>query len=78
MYKTNKYKYDFQRYEAIRCFDESIYAGKIITDEGEEDQSNLLKNIAELNEKPRPRTKEGKDKKQILVKVNILFMKDEN
>ena len=46
MYKTNKYKYDFQRYEAIRCFDESIYAGKIITDEGEEDQNNLLKNIA--------------------------------
>ena len=24
-----------------------IYAGKIITDEGEEDQNNLLKNIAD-------------------------------
>ena len=45
-------------------FDESIYAGKITKDEAEEDQSNLLKNIVELNEKLRPKTKEGKDKKR--------------
>ena len=64
IYKANKYKYDFQQYETIRSFGENIYDRKITTDEVEEDQSNLLKNIVEFNEKSIPRTKEGKDKKQ--------------
>ena len=45
IYRTNKSKYDFQQYETLRSFDESIYAGKITVDEVEEDQSNLLKAI---------------------------------
>ena len=64
IYKTNKFEYDIQQYETIRSFVESIYAGKITTDESEEDQSNLLKNIVEFNKKSRPRTKEGKDIKR--------------
>ena len=40
--KPNKYKYDFQQYETIRSFGESIYTGKINIDEAEMDQSNLL------------------------------------
>ena len=32
-------------------------------DEAEMDQSDLLKNVVELNNKTRSRTKEGKDKK---------------
>ena len=32
-YSENKYKYEFQQYEAIRFFDESIYSGKITIDE---------------------------------------------
>ena len=28
------------------------------------DQNNLLENIIEFNNKPRPKTKEGKDKKR--------------
>ena len=42
------------------------------------DQSNLLKNISEFNNKSRPRIKEGKDKKEILMKVHMLFMKVKN
>ena len=30
----------------------------------EEDENNLLKNMAEFNDKSRPKTKEGKDKKR--------------
>ena len=41
-------------------------------------QSYLLQNIVEFNNKSRPRTAEGKDKKEILVKVHMLFMKVEN
>ena len=28
IYKTNKYTYDFQQYENIRLFGDSIYTGK--------------------------------------------------
>ena len=64
IYRANKYKYDFQQYETIRSFGESIHAGEITIDEAEEDQSNLLKNIVEFYEKSRAITKEGKDKKK--------------
>ena len=46
MYKTNKYRYDFQKCETIRSFGECIYTGKINIDEAEMDQSNLLKSLA--------------------------------
>ena len=39
-YKTKSLKYDFQQYETIRSFADSIYTGKISLDEGEMDQSN--------------------------------------
>ena len=41
------------------------------------DQSNLLKELIEFNDGPRPRTPEGKDK-EIFTKVHVLFMKIEN
>ena len=40
-----KYKYDFQQYETIRSFGESIYSGKIIIHEADVDQTNLLENM---------------------------------
>ena len=48
IYRANKYKYDFQQYEAMRSFDESIYIWKITIGEAEMDQSNLLKNMVGL------------------------------
>ena len=77
IYRRNKYKSDFQHYETI-SFGESIYCGKETIDDTEEDQSNLLKNIVELNEKSRPRIKESIDKKEILMKLHMIFMKGEN
>ena len=77
VYMANKYKYDFQQYAIIRSFGESIYAGKINTDEAKMDQSYLLKSLVEFN-KSRPRTIEGKDKKEILMKVHMLLVKVEN
>ena len=76
--RVNKYKYGFQKNQTIRPFGESIYTRKITIDEAIWDQSNLLKNIIEFNEKSRPRTKEGKDEKEILMKLYILFIKIEN
>ena len=75
IFKGNKYKYDFQQYETIRYFGERIYTGKIKIDEAKINQRNLLKNLVEFNNKSIPRTIEGKDKKEILMKVHMLFMK---
>ena len=43
-HEAKKYIYDFQHYETIRSFDESIRTRKVKIVEAEEDQSNLLKN----------------------------------
>ena len=40
-------------------------------------QSNLLINIVGFNNKPRPRKIVGKGKKEITMKVDILFMQVE-
>ena len=56
--------YDFQQYKTIRSFGESFNTQKASIVEAREDQSNLLKNIEEFNNKSRPKNKEGKDKKR--------------
>ena len=63
LYKTNKYRYDFQKYETISSFGDSIYNGKISIDEGDIDQSSLLDGLKDFNDKARPKTAEGKNKK---------------
>ena len=50
-YETNKYVFDFQRFEIIRSFGESIYNGKINIDEAEMKQTNLLENIMNFSNK---------------------------
>ena len=42
------------------------------------DQSNLLKKLVEFNNKSRPRTTEGKEKKKVLMKVRMLPFKFNN
>ena len=76
-YKTKKYAYDFQQYETIRSFGKRIYTSEINIDEAEMDQSDLLKDFAEFNNKSRPRTIDSEDK-EILMKEHMLFMKVKN
>ena len=61
--KANKFKYDFHQYETIRSFGESIYTGKINIDIAEIDQTNLLENMVNFNNKSGLKNKEGKAKK---------------
>ena len=63
-YETYKYIYDFQQFETIRPFGNSIYAGKISINETEMHRTNLLKNMVKFNDKSRPRSKEDKNKKR--------------
>ena len=50
-YESKKFTYDFQQFETIRSFGNNIYTGKITINESYKDQSNLLENMVELNEK---------------------------
>ena len=63
-YKTNTYLHDFQQFGTIRSFGDNIYTNKTKIDEAEMDQSSLLENMVKFNNKSKPKTKEGKAKKQ--------------
>ena len=58
--------YDFQQYETIISFGDSIFTHKanIEHEANEEHQSNLLNNIVEFNNKSGSISKEGKDKRR--------------
>ena len=45
---TYIYIYDFQNFETIRSFGDSIYAGKVNLDEEEIDQTNLFQKYYQL------------------------------
>ena len=64
-YKTIKYLHDFQQFETIR----SINTGKTNIDEAEMDQNNPLENMVKVNNRSKPKTKEGKAKNKILLIV---------
>ena len=63
-YETNKFMFDFQEFQTIRSFGDSIYTGKINMEEAEIDQNNLLKNMVNFDKKSRLRSKEDRDEKR--------------
>ena len=61
-------------FEMIRTFGERTNMDEIALSVAAEDQSNLLNNIIELNEKTGPKRKEGKMRKRsTFVSVNALY-----
>ena len=76
--ETKVYIYDFQQYKTIRSFGDNIYTCKFNIDEAEMDESNLFKKLVKFDNRSRPKTTKGKDKKEILMKVHMLFNKVEN
>ena len=70
--KTKIFTDDFYQYETISYFGDDIYTGKINVGEATMNQTNLLKDLIELNNKSNLTTKKGKIKKEILMKVRML------
>ena len=66
-YETNRYRYDIQQSETVRSFGDSVYNGKIIIDEAEMEQTNLVENIVDFSNKSRPRWKKDRIKTKILL-----------
>ena len=62
-HKTNKCLCHIQKFETIRSFSE-VFVLVNITKKAEMDQPNLLEKIGKFNNKSKPKTKEGNDKKR--------------
>ena len=77
-YETNRYEFDFQQFETLKSFGDSIYNGKISIDEADIEQTNLLENIVNFSNKSRPRSKKVRIKNKILLIVYLLFLKAGN
>ena len=45
--------YDFQQIETVRSFGDNIYTGKITINKVDRDQSNVLENMIEFNNRSR-------------------------
>ena len=64
-----KYKYDFQQYEAIKSFGESIYFSKISIHEADMDQVDLLENMIKFTKNLDQKQKKIRIKSKILLIV---------
>ena len=72
-YETIKRIHDFLQFKTIGPFGENIISGKITISEADEDQSNLLENIVEFNNKSRPKQKKVRWKKNTFDSANVLY-----
>ena len=64
VYETNKYVFDFQQFEKVRSFIDSIFNGKISQCEADNKQSNLLKTILKFSIKAILKAKIDKKRKR--------------
>ena len=61
--ETKKLIYEFQQFETIRSFRDSIYNNESNRDDAEIDQRNRLENMVEFNNESGPKKIIKKDKK---------------
>ena len=64
VYKASGNAYDFRTFQTIKTFGKDIYEGKITLEEADKDQSDLLSEIKEFNDKARPKNYLKKTRKR--------------
>ena len=67
-YIYNIYKNNFKQFGTVKSFGDNFQADKIAINKAERDEINLLENMVEFNYKSRPRSKEGQERNEILMK----------
>ena len=67
-YKTNKYTFNYQNFQAINSFNRDISNGTITKKEADEDQSDLLVEILNFKKKVNPKNTEKKQQKEDVLK----------
>ena len=64
VYKASGNMYDFRKFQTIRTFGEDIYTGKITLEEADKNQSDLINEIENFNNKTRPKNYKKKTRKR--------------
>ena len=65
IYYSSKEAFDFRMFKTIRSFGDDIYSGKITINEADQEQSDLVEYVLNLDQKARPKNKD--DKKNIYI-----------
>ena len=75
-YYSSKEPFDFKTFKTIRSFGENVYSGKITVTEANEEQADLMEHV--FNNKARPKNKNDKKIKEMLLILQKIFMRVEN
>ena len=76
IYETNEYTYSFKNFQ-IKTFDRDTYEGKIMIEEAEKYQTDLLVEIMNFRKNTKPRSQEKKQEKEIVLKNLYNFLRVE-
>ena len=71
--RATEYTYDFRNFKTTRTFGKDIYEGKITLEEVNNEQSNLVHDIRNLNSKTRPQNDKKKKKEKLFLKTCLIF-----
>ena len=77
VYKTNEYTYSFKNIQTIKTFGRDIYEGKIMIEEADKYQTDLLVEIMNFRKNTKPRSQEKKQEKEIVLKNLYNFLRVE-
>ena len=75
--RATEYTYDFRNFKTTRTFGKDIYEGKITLEEVNNEQSNLVDDIRNLNSKTRPQNDKKKKKEKLFLKTCLIFLRAE-
>ena len=73
IYYSSKEAFDFRMFKTIRSFGDDIYSGKITKNEADQEQSDLVEYVLNLDQKARPKNKDDKKKIYILNTAQNLY-----
>ena len=75
IYETNEYTCSFKNLQKIKTFDRDIYDGKIMIEEADKHQTNLLVEIMNFRNNTKSRNQEKNETKKLLLKTCIMFLR---
>ena len=74
IYYSSKEPYDFRMFKTVRSFDDDICNSKITINKADQEESDLVEYILNVNNKTRPKNKDDKKKKNFLIAHKIFIM----
>ena len=78
IYYSSKEPYDFRMFKTVRSFDDDICNSKITINKADQEESDLVEYILNVNNKTRPKNKDDKKKKKNFLIAHKIFIMVEN